>query len=116
MALTKGTGTSVIASTASTYTSSAIDSSANYLTELYCSIVQSGGAATVAATIQVQVSYDGTNYISPPTLLWTAGLAAATYATVLLVPTTAIKYKLTFTQCTTNTSTCVVVANQVTGV
>ena len=117
MAISKGTGTSVIGSTASTTTSSAIDSSGNYLTELYVSIVVVG-TATTAAKVQVNVSPDaGTTYYSPPTLLWTAGLTAATYNTVLMVPTSAGKYTVTFTQQSGGTSsTCVVQANQVTGV
>ena len=117
MAITKGTGTSVIASTTSTTTSSAIDVSGNYLTEVYCSIVQVG-TATSAATIQIQVSPDaGTTYYSPPTLLWTAGLSAATYNVTLSVPTSADKIKVVFTAESGGTSsTCVVQLNTVTAV
>jgi hypothetical protein len=108
MAATKGAGTSVIASTVSTTTSSAIDTSANDLTEVYGSVVQVG-TATTAATIQIQVSPDaGTTYYSPTTLLWTAGLAAGTYPFVLWVPTTATKIKVTFTTQVGGTSSTVV--------
>jgi hypothetical protein len=117
MAITKGTGTSVIASTASTTTSSAIDVSGNYLTEVYGSIVVVG-TATIAATVQIQVSPDaGTTYYSPTTLLFTAGLVANTYNFIIMVPTSAGKIKVTFTQQTSGTSsTCVVQLNTVTAI
>lgn len=117
MAIVKGTGTSVQASTATTATSSVIDVSANYLTEVYGSVVVVG-TATTAATVQIQVSPDaGTTYYSPPTLLWTAGLAAGTYNFVIMVPTTASKLKTVFTQQSGGTSsTCVIQLNTVTAV
>ncbi len=108
MAITKGAGSVVIASTASTTTSSAIDTSGNYLTEVYGTVVVVG-TATTGATIQIQVSHDaGTTYISPPSLLWTAGLAAATYTFLLWVPTTATRIKVTFTQQAGGTSSTVI--------
>jgi hypothetical protein len=117
MAITKGAGTSVIASTTSTTTSSPIDVSGNYLTELYISLVQVG-TATTAATVQILVSPDaGTTYYSPATLLVTAPLAAATTNWTVYVPTTAGKIKATFTQQAGGTSsTCVVQLNTVTAV
>jgi len=117
MAITKGAGTSVIGSTASTTTSSAQDSSGAYATECYISLVQVG-TASGAATVQIQVSPDaGTTYYSPPSLLWTAPLVAGTYNTVLAIPVTAGKWKAVFTQCTGGTSSTVVVqSNAVTGV
>jgi hypothetical protein len=117
MAITKGTGTSVLASTTTTATSSAQDVSANYLTEVYISIVVVG-TPTAAATVQIQVSPDaGTKYYSPQILLVTTPLAAGTYEWVIMVPTSAGKYKTTFTAQTGGTSsTCVVQSNNVTAV
>jgi hypothetical protein len=117
MACVKGTGTSVIASTASTTTSSAQDSSASYATEVYIDLVQVG-TATTAAQVQIQVSPDaGTTYYSPPSLLWTAPLAAGTYDTVIQLPVSAGKWKAAYTQCVGGTSSTVVVqSNAVTGV
>ena len=108
MAITKGSGTSVISSTASTTTSSAQSVSANYATEVYISIVQVG-TATTAATVQILVSPDGTTYYSPGALLITAPLAAGTYNWVLQIPVTAIDYEVTFTTQSGGTSSTVVV-------
>jgi hypothetical protein len=117
VAITKGTGTSVIASTAATTTSSAIDVSGNYLTEVYGTVVVVG-TATTAATVQLQISPDaGTTYYNLPTLLWTAGLTAATYTFFFPVPTTAGKIKVVFTQQSGGTSsTNVTQLNTVTAV
>ena len=117
MAITKGTGTSVIASTASSTTSSAVDVSANYDTEVYVDMVIVG-TATGAATVQIQVSPDGgSTYYSPPSLLYTAPLAAGTYDVVIKVPVTATHIKAAFTQQSGGTSSTVVVQlNTVTAV
>jgi hypothetical protein len=117
MAIFKGTGTSVISSTTLTATSTAQSASGNYLTEVYISIVVVG-TATGAATAQIQVSPDGgTTYYSPATLLVTAGLAAGTYNWTILVPTSAINFKVAFTaQSGGTSSTCVVQSNNVTAV
>ena len=98
MAITKGTGTSVISSTTSTTTSSAQSVSGNYLTEVYISYVQSSTAATVAGTFQIKVSPDGSTYYSPATLLVTAPLTASTTTTwTIMVPTSAIDFEVTYT-------------------
>jgi hypothetical protein len=116
MAITKGTGSTVQASTTSTTTSSAQSVSGNYLTEVYISIVQVG-TASVAATVQIQVSPDGSTYYAPPTLLVSAGLTAGTYNFTLYVPTSAIDFKSVFTaQSGGTSSTCVVQSNAVTAV
>jgi hypothetical protein len=116
MSITK-TGGSVQTSTTSNATSSTMSSTGNYLTELYISITQSGTIATVAATVQIQVTPDATpTWYSPPTLLFTAGLAIATYNWVALVPTSALSYSTIFTACTTGTSTCVIEYCCITGV
>jgi hypothetical protein len=116
MAITKGTGTSAISSTTSSTTSSAQSVSGNYLTEVYISIVQVG-TATTAATVQIEVSPDGSTYYQPPTLLVTAGLTAGTYNWCLLVPTSSIDFKAVFTaQAGGTSSTCVVQSNNVTAV
>ncbi len=116
MGITKGTGTTVIASTASTATSAAQDSSANYATEVYIDMVVVG-TATVGAQVQIQVSPDGSTYYSPPSLLYVFPLQAGTYDAVMTIPVTAIKWKAAFTQQTSGTSSTVVVqSNAVTGV
>lgn len=117
MALTKGTGTSVIASTASTVTSSAISALSDYVTEIYIDMIIVG-TATGAATVQIQVSPDtGTTYYSPSSLLWTAPLVAGTYDVVLRLPDSTTKYKVTFTQQSGGTSSTVVVqSNDITSI
>jgi len=116
MAITKGSGTSVIGSTASTTTSSAQDSSGAYATEAYISLVQVGTAST-AAQVQIQVSPDASTFYSPPSLLWVAPLVAGTYNTLVAIPVTAKQWKAVFTQCTGGTSSTVVIqSNAVTGV
>lgn len=117
MAITKGAGATVIASTASTTTSSAQNSSADYVTEVYISMVISG-TATGAATVQIQVAPDGDNtYYSPGELLYTAPLAAGTYYKVYTIPVTATRWKAAFTQQSGGTSSTVVVqSNNVTAV
>jgi hypothetical protein len=117
MAVVKGTGTAVIASTVSTTTSSAFSASGDYATDLYVSIVQVA-TATTAATVQIKISPDGgTTYYAPPTLLLTAGLAAGTYNWVISLPPSATEYQVTFTTQTGGTSsTCVVQSNDVTGI
>lgn len=109
MSIAKGTGTSVIGSTASTSTSTAQDSSGNYATEVYVDLVQVG-TATTAAQVQIQISPDaGTTYYSPPSLLWVAPPAAGTYDTIISIPITVGKWKAVFTQCVGGTSSTVVV-------
>lgn len=117
MAVTKGSGTSVIASTASTTTSSAQDSSGQYVTEVYIEIVQVG-TATTPGQVQIQVSPDaGTTYYSPPSLLWKTDTAAGTYDTVIAIPVTATRWKAAFTQQSGGTSSTVVVqSNAITGI
>jgi hypothetical protein len=117
MAITKGTGTSVIASTTSTTTSSAISATSDYATAVYISIVQVG-TATTAATVQIQVSPDGgTTFYSPPQLLVTAALAAGTYNWLLALDPTTTQFKAAFTTQTGGTSsTCIVQSNDVTAV
>jgi hypothetical protein len=117
MAISKGSGTTLISATTATTTSSATSVSGNYLTEIYIKYSQSSSAATVAATVQILVSPDGTNYFSPASLLVTAPLtASATTYWVLAVPTTAIDVEVTYTAPTTGTGTCTVEANTVTAV
>src|ERR1700688_2771974 len=116
MSCVKGTGVSVIASTASTTTSAAQLVSTNYATEVYIDLVQVG-TATTAATIQIQVSPDGSTYYSPASLLITGPLAAGTYDWVIQIPVTAIDFKVAFTQQSGGTSSTIVVqSNAVTGV
>lgn len=74
-------------STSSGTTSSVSLASVNGAT-VYASIVQVG-TATTAATLQVQESPDGTAFYSPPTKLFTAGTAAATYVAEIAVDPTA---------------------------
>jgi hypothetical protein len=114
MAITKGTGTTVIASTTSTTTSSAQSVSGNYATEVYASIVQVG-TATTAATLAILVSPDGSTYYTLAT--YSAGLAAGTYNWVIQIPVTAIDFEVTFTtQSGGTSSTCVVQSNNVSAV
>jgi hypothetical protein len=117
MAIVKGTGTTVLASTASTTTSSAISSNSDYATAVYISIVQVG-TATTAAQVQISVSPDGgTTYYNSPTLLWAAGLGAGTYQTMLVLDPTTTNFKAIFTAQVGGTSSTVVAqSNDVTAV
>lgn len=118
MSVVKGTGTSVIASTSSTTTSSAISATSDYATDVYISLAQSSTAATVAGQVQIQVSPDGgTTYYSPASLLFAAPLTASTTTNwVVSLPPSTTKYQAVYTQCTTGTCTCVVQSNDVTGI
>jgi hypothetical protein len=117
MAITKGTGSTLLSGVTTTQTTSATSVSGNYLTEVYIKYVQSSTVATVAGTIQILVSPDGTNYYSPPTLLATAPLTASTTTYfVLYVPTSAIDIEITYTAPTGGTGTCTVEINTVTAV
>jgi len=116
MSIIKGSGATVQASTTSNSTSLSQSVGTNYLTEVYVSIVQSGSTASVAATVQVQISPDGSTFYAPASLLVTAGLSVGTYNWCLMIPTSAINFKTVFTAAVTGTSTCVIQSNAVTGV
>lgn len=117
MAITKGTGTSLISAATSTTTSSAVDASSDYITEIYGSIAVVG-SPSAGATVQVQVSPDGgTTYYSLPTLLYTAPLTAGTYLFGMVLPSSTKKYQVVYTAQTGGTSsTCTVQSNDVTGI
>ena len=78
MAITKGTGTSVLSAVTSTQTSSAVSTSGDYADAIYakCVVV---GTPTGGASFNIQQSPDGgTTYYTGPT--YTFGtLVAATY-------------------------------------
>ena len=116
MAITKGAGTSVIASTNANTNSSVQNVSANYLTEVYVDLIQNG-TATTAATVQIQPSPDNSTFYNPASLLWTAPLNAGTYDAVIQVPGTAIAYKAIYTiQNGGTNSVCAIQSNFVNGV
>jgi hypothetical protein len=116
MAATKANAT-LLSAVTTTQTSSPQDVSTDYAQEAFVKVVQVG-TATTAATVQIQVSSDGgTTYYSPPTLLFTAGLAAATYDQVFILPASTQKVQAVFTQQSGGTSsTCTVQLGQVTGI
>jgi hypothetical protein len=118
MAVTKGTGTTLLSGVTSTTTSSPVSASGDYATDIYVSLSQNGTAATVGGSFQIQISPDGgTTYYSPASLSGTAPITASTttYWVISLPPSTT-EYKITYTQCTTGTCTCTAQSNDVTGI
>lgn len=101
LALTK-TDTSHVSGQTTSTTTTATDISNAYRASIYISIVQVG-AATTAATVQIEVSTDGTNYFDYGGVL-TAGTAAATYEWVVQLPDDAQNVRLVFTQQSGGTS------------
>lgn len=102
MALTKSPVNNVNGQTTST-TTTATDISDAYEAEAYVQIVQVG-AATTAATVQIEVSPDDTNWYDEGGLL-TAGTAAGTYEWAPIpLPRTGQGVRVTFTQQSGGTS------------
>ena len=107
MALTKAYTAMTWASGSATTTgvTNAVDLTASYAHGLYMQFVISGGSATVAAIVTVNIAGDGTNYRSSlgP---FTMPLAAGTYnLPPIQLPSEAESVKVTYTQQTTNTGT-----------
>jgi hypothetical protein len=95
-------------------TTNPISCSADYVQEVYVSIVQVG-TATTAATFTVQWSPDGSTYFSGQT--YTAPLGAATTAWVIAVPVTAQDVQIVYTAQSGGTSSSLTAQlGQVTGV
>ncbi len=115
MAVTKGTGTTLLNGVTTSQTSAAVSASGDDVTEVYVTIVVVG-TPTAAASVQVQVSPDGgTTYYSPATLLVSTPLAAGTYQFVLVLPPSATKFQVVFVaQIGGTSSTCTAQSNDVT--
>ena len=95
-------------------TTSPISCSADYLQEVYVSIVQVG-TATSGASFAVQSAPDGSTYYSSQT--YTAGTSAATYTWVIAVPVTAESVQIVYTaQSGGTSSTLTAQLGQITGV
>jgi hypothetical protein len=116
MAATKSSATFTWASGSATAsgTTSPISCSADYLQEVYVSIVQVG-TATSGASFAVQSAPDGSTYYSSQT--YTAGTSAATYTWVIAVPVTAESVQIVYTaQSGGTSSTLTAQLGQITGV
>jgi hypothetical protein len=97
-------------------TTNAITTTALYAKTVYGQIVQVG-IATTAASIQVQESPDGSTYFSPPTKVYTAGLAAATYYFQIPCDPTCASVQVVYTaQVGGTSSTLTMQLGEVTGV
>lgn len=95
MPLTK-TSSAILTGQTTTTTSSAIDVSSSYISDVYVSATQVG-TATSAASFQVLFSPDsGTTWYSGQ--LFTAGLNAGTYYWIINVPNDATHIKIAYTQ------------------
>jgi hypothetical protein len=116
MAATKSASSFTWASGSATAsgTTNPISCSADYIQEIYLSIVQVGTAST-AATFTPQWSPDGSTYYSGQT--YTAPTSAATTTWVIAVPVTAEDVQIVYTaQSGGTSSTLTAQLGQVTGV
>lgn len=116
MAATKAT-TVLLNSVASSSNSSAANTSADYIDTVFIQVVQNGNANT-AATVQVlEQPVNGINFYGSPTKLFTAGVNAGTYQTLIAVDPTSAAVKVQYTQAVNGTnSVCTAELGQFTGV
>jgi hypothetical protein len=96
MALTKGTAIAVASSVTTSQTTTGVSIATAYRATLGVSIVQVG-AATTAATFNVQVSFDGGTDYFDVTGVVGAGTAAATYLWTVPLPDDASHVRIVFT-------------------
>lgn len=115
MAITKGTGTSLLSAVTTTQNSSAVDVSGDYADAIYVKLVVVGTPTTSASFIIQQSPDGGTTYYNGPS--YSATLVAGTYYWVIQLDPTCTKTILAFTAQGGGTSgTFTAQLNKVTGV
>lgn len=115
MAVTKGTGTTILSAVTTTQTSSATSTSGDYADSIYAKLVVVGTPSGSASFAILQSPDGGTTYYTGPT--YSAPLVAGTYYWVIALDPTCTKVEVSFTAQTGGSSgTFTAQLNNVTGI